>query len=154
MTAATTHITNSGGLISAAFIDNIRELDTRQPGAAPLAFRHGRRHPRPCSSFDNRSSRPTITRCPSCRMVSTAPTSTRPNPRNASHPAHAVIPTGTERTVVKRRNLYSHHPPTPYFLLPTPVVRDRPPRAPNQTFATRRVVFTPRRESNLRHKRI
>jgi hypothetical protein len=66
MTQPTTHITTSGGLISAAFIDNIRELDTRQPGAAPLAFRHRRR------------------------------------------PAHAVIPTGTERSVVKRRNLLSH----------------------------------------------
>jgi hypothetical protein len=98
MTQPTTHITTFGGLMSAAFVDNIRELDTRQPGAAPLAFRHRRRHPRPCSSFDNRSGRPGVRRCPSCRMVSTVLTSTRPNPRNTSHPAHAVIPSGTKRS--------------------------------------------------------
>lgn len=38
MTEPTTHITTSGGLISAAFIDNIREPRTRQPGTEPEAF--------------------------------------------------------------------------------------------------------------------
>jgi hypothetical protein len=38
MPDTTTHITTSGGLISAVFIDNIRELDTRQPGTEPESF--------------------------------------------------------------------------------------------------------------------
>ena len=33
-----THITTSGGLISAAFIENIRELSTRQRGVEPSSF--------------------------------------------------------------------------------------------------------------------
>ena len=33
-----THITTSGGLISAAFIENIRELGGRQPGIEPASF--------------------------------------------------------------------------------------------------------------------
>ena len=35
MPETTTHITTSGGLISAAFIENIRELGTRQRGIEP-----------------------------------------------------------------------------------------------------------------------
>jgi hypothetical protein len=38
MTIPTTHITTSGGLISAAFIENIRELGTRQRGIEPESF--------------------------------------------------------------------------------------------------------------------
>ena len=38
MADTTTHITTSGGLISAAFIDNIRELETQQPGTEPESF--------------------------------------------------------------------------------------------------------------------
>jgi hypothetical protein len=38
MTQPGTHITTSGGLISAAFIDNIRELDSRQRGTEPASF--------------------------------------------------------------------------------------------------------------------
>ena len=35
----TTHIPPSGGLITAAFIENVRELDTRQRGTEPESFR-------------------------------------------------------------------------------------------------------------------
>lgn len=35
---ASTHITTSGGLISAAFLENIREAGSRQPGVEPAAF--------------------------------------------------------------------------------------------------------------------
>jgi hypothetical protein len=42
MTDTTTHITTSGGLITAAFIENIRELDTRQRGTEPESFRVSR----------------------------------------------------------------------------------------------------------------
>ena len=38
MTQPTTHITPSGGLISAAFIGTIRELDSRQRGTEPESF--------------------------------------------------------------------------------------------------------------------
>lgn len=38
MTQPTTHITTSGGLISAAFVENVRELDTRQRGTEPESF--------------------------------------------------------------------------------------------------------------------
>jgi hypothetical protein len=47
MTDATTHITTSGGLISAAFIDTIRELDTRQPDTEPESFAMPGRPPTP-----------------------------------------------------------------------------------------------------------
>jgi hypothetical protein len=47
MPDTTTHITTSGGLISAAFIDNIRELDTRQPGTEPQSFAMPGRPPTP-----------------------------------------------------------------------------------------------------------
>jgi len=38
MSRSTTHITTSGGLISAAFIENIREPGSRQRGVAPASF--------------------------------------------------------------------------------------------------------------------
>ena len=38
MPESTTHITTSGGLISAAFVENIRELGTRQRGIEPESF--------------------------------------------------------------------------------------------------------------------
>jgi len=47
MPDTTTHITTSGGLISAAFIENIRELDTRQPGTEPESFAMPGRPPTP-----------------------------------------------------------------------------------------------------------
>jgi len=47
MTQSTTHITTSGGLISAAFIDNIREPRTRQPGTGPESFAMPGRPPTP-----------------------------------------------------------------------------------------------------------
>jgi hypothetical protein len=50
MIDATTHITTSGGLISAAFIDTIRELDTRQPGTEPESFAMPGRPPTPSRS--------------------------------------------------------------------------------------------------------
>jgi hypothetical protein len=42
MPEPTTHITTSGGLISAAFIHNIRELETRQRETSPGAVSSGR----------------------------------------------------------------------------------------------------------------
>ena len=38
MSGSTTHITTSGGLISAAFIENIRAPASRQRGAEPASF--------------------------------------------------------------------------------------------------------------------
>jgi hypothetical protein len=37
-----THITTSGGLISAAFIENVREVGSRQRGVEPALFAIGR----------------------------------------------------------------------------------------------------------------
>ncbi|MFW6115920.1 MAG: Eco57I restriction-modification methylase domain-containing protein, partial [Chloroflexota bacterium] len=47
MTDSITHITSSGGLISAAFIQNIRELDSHQPGTEPESFSMPGRPPTP-----------------------------------------------------------------------------------------------------------
>ena len=41
MTETTTHITTSGGLISAAFIENVREPGSRQRGVGPASFALG-----------------------------------------------------------------------------------------------------------------
>ena len=38
MASPTTHITTSGGLMSAAFIENVRELGSRQRGVEPESF--------------------------------------------------------------------------------------------------------------------
>lgn len=38
MSGSTTHITTSGGLISAAFIENVREPGSRQRGLEPASF--------------------------------------------------------------------------------------------------------------------
>ncbi|RLC92965.1 MAG: restriction endonuclease, partial [Chloroflexi bacterium] len=42
MTVSITHITTSGGLISAAFIENVREVGSRQRGVKPVSFAIGR----------------------------------------------------------------------------------------------------------------
>ena len=45
MTHTTTHITTSGGLISAAFIERIREADARLRGLAPETFKSSLKSP-------------------------------------------------------------------------------------------------------------
>ena len=45
MTNTTTHITTSGGLISAAFIEQIREADARLRGLAPETFKSSLKSP-------------------------------------------------------------------------------------------------------------